>query len=185
MYFSGDFADLLNVTKYTFRLLKNQFSRKRISADFNVLWPIRKWKINVQLKNKFSRKKNFSWFHRTLTYQEMKNQIRVAYFLFPFRGKKIRKRVRSFCLFFWRKQKANSEWCSPSSFLWRKQNTKFRLMYSFFLFLNHAFPFHLSEENKTQIQSDAVPLPFSEENKSKFRLMYSFFLFLKETQKEF
>ena len=29
-------------------------------------------------------KKNFSRFHRTLTYQKMKNQTRVAYFLFSF-----------------------------------------------------------------------------------------------------
>ena len=36
-------------------------------------------------------KKNFSWFHRNLTHQEMKNQTRVAYFLFSFPWQKKKK----------------------------------------------------------------------------------------------
>ena len=105
--------------------LKNQFSRKRISADFIVLWPTRKWK---------------------------KNQLSVAYFLFPFGGKKKNRiQKRAFLLPF---SKENKEQIQTDAFLFPfSEGNKKGILY-------HAFIFSLSEESTEGIQNDGFLFPF-------------------------
>ena len=111
----------------------------------------------------------------------MKNQIHVAYFLFPFRSKNkngIQKRAfllpffkkqiqtsfflflketkKELCIpfsFFWRKHKKNSERWIPFSFFWRKHKGNCKSCNPYSLF------------------------PFWRKHKKKFGMMDSFFLF--------
>ena len=101
--------------------LISQFFRKRILADFIVLWPTRKWKIKLSL----------------------------AYFLFPFSGKK-KNRIQKHTFlwpFFWTKQKTNSDLCIPFFFSKKqKRNSK------------SCIPF--SEESTKGIQNDKFLFSF-------------------------
>ena len=100
--------------------LKNQFSGKWISADFIVLWPTRKWKIN------------FAWYipFRKNRIQKrvfcLKNKFRLMHFFSEGNTKGVqndwlflKETIKEFSVpfsFFWRKHKGNSEWWIPFSF---------------------------------------------------------------------
>ena len=114
--------------------LKNQFSRKRISADFIVLWPTRKWKIK------------FTW--------------HISFFLSVAKRKTEFRNARSFCLFSknnfrlpfsfsWRKQRRNYAFLFPFS----EESIK-RIQKDGFLFL-------FSEESIKGIANHAILIPFS------------------------
>ena len=114
----------------------------------------------------------------------------MAYFLFPFRGKK---------------KKQNSETRVPFAFFLKKTKNKLSLMHSFFLFLkkqkrnskpcilfplseestkgiqNDEFLFTLFEESIQGIANHAILIPFSlsqRKHKKEFGMMNSFFLVL-------
>ena len=105
--------------------LINQFFRKRISADFIVLWPTRKWKIN------FARRISFF-----LSAEKRKTEFRNAhsFFLSAEKRKTEFRHARSFFVFFSKQEKKNSDLCIPFSFFWRKQkrNLEWQICLSLF-----------------------------------------------------